>query len=203
MNENALAVYEDRAQLADASPLSSRELIHYAEESAPATLPAIVAEDYRNSPAKVDWAMAELEADWGAEGVRALRGRWSPSLLAENLQFATAFAVTHADVYAVFQEYGYQNHPATVIAAAMLGRLYAERAGDPTEIRKEGPTMPNDELPPHLAQGAEAQKYRDLAEAAYQKGDRLSANYYSDLERQAYARANGGAQIVGRNGRTV
>ena len=75
----------------------------------------------------------------GNNWVEELKAHWGSDLPA-NLGYSQAFSEAHPDVAQVLETVGLSDHPGLVLAAAILGRRYATRAGDPSQIttRKAG-----------------------------------------------------------------
>ena len=188
----------------DAQPPASRD-ITVATNADDETVRITTEMDFANNPDHVKEALESM-AVWDADGnnwVEELKAHWGSDLPA-NLGYARAFSEAHPDVAQVLETVGLGDHPGLVLAAAILGRRYSTRAGDPSEntTQKAGvQAMTTEDIDTDFDE--KTTQLMDEAAQARSAGNLAKSTRLQKEIDAMFAKRYGGEPIVGSGGRTL
>jgi len=146
-------------------------------------------EDHRSQ------AHSYLAKEWSQSSADWLWNRWGGGVnYGKNLEFASRFMGKHPELDAIFADFGLNDHPALLAAAAILGRKYATKPGDPKSIQRGSMSDPQKRSYDDVIRSLRAEQRQYQAE-----GDMVRANQAYAKEQTLIAAADGNLPIV--NGR--
>ena len=118
--------------------------------------------------------------------------------------YARAFSEAHPDISQILETVGLADHPGLVLVAAMLGRRYATRAGDPAEIttQKGSQTMTTPSIDPDTFDEQTTDLMNEAAQARA-TGEHAKARRLQKQIDAMFAKRYGDEPIVGSRGRNA
>ena len=136
-------------------------------------------------------SVEQLKAEWGSD-------------MAANLTYFQSFALAHPDVHELLVASGFGDHPALIMAGAILGRRYMTKAGDAGQVttRKAGAQTMDSMATTNIR--AQLNDLQERIERAQARHDTTTANRLYAEQLALQRRLPGGADpAIGEGGRTA
>ena len=158
--------------------------------------------DFGGNPEHVAGALEAMSV-WGEDEVAPLKAKWGSDMGA-NLGFFQAFALAHPDIHEILVDSGFGDHPAIIEVGAILGRRYATKSGDPSQITTKKAGVKAVEHMNTAAIEAKIEALGDEIDKAQALDDTGKANQLYQEQFALYRQLPGGSDpAIGEGGRVL